>query len=89
MFMIQHYIEKVAERDHVVGFSPNSIFFLNDTDYVISQITWDLKLAKLDDARCELSCSVISETENEAFATPAQCDVEGCAAGKYAAAAAH
>lgn len=69
MFMIQHYIEKVAERDHVVGFSPNSVFFLNDTDYVISQITWDLKLAKLDDARCELSCSVISESENEAFVT--------------------
>ena len=69
MFMIQHYIEKVAERDHVVGFSPNSVFFLNDTDYVISQITWDLKVTKLDDARCELSCSVISESENEAFVT--------------------
>lgn len=69
IFMIQHYIEKVAERDRVVGFSPNSIFFLNDTDYEISQITWEVKLAKLDDARCELSCSVIWETENEAFVT--------------------
>lgn len=69
MFMIQHYVETVAERDHVVGFSPNSIFFLNDTDYVISQITWDLRVTKLDDARCELICKVIFENENEAFVT--------------------
>lgn len=67
MFMIQHYIEKVAERDHVVGYSPNSVFFVNDTDYVISQITWELKVTKLDDARCELICNVIFESENEAF----------------------
>jgi hypothetical protein len=69
MFMVQHYIETVSERDHVVGFSPNSVFWLNDTDYVFSQITWELKVAKLDEKRCELTCSVLSKSENEPFVT--------------------
>lgn len=69
MFMIQHYIETVAERDHVVGFSPNTVFWLNDTDYVFAQVTWELKVAKLDEKRCELTCRALSESENEPFVT--------------------
>lgn len=67
MFMVQHYIEKVAERNHVVGFSPNSVFWLNDTDYVSSQIIWELQVAKIDEKSCELTCNVTSQSENEVF----------------------
>ena len=66
-FMVQHYVEKVADRDHVVGFSPNTTFFLNDTDCVFAQITWELKVAKLDDKSCELTCRVYGESDNEQF----------------------
>ena len=68
-FIVQHYIETVSKRDHVVGFSPNTIFWLNDKDYVFAQVTWELKVAKLDEKRCELTCSALSKSENEGFVT--------------------
>jgi hypothetical protein len=67
MFMIQHYIENIAERSHVLAISPNTIFWLNDTNYVLTHITWELGVTIIDENSCELTCSVISETENEAF----------------------
>lgn len=66
-FMVQHYVEQVAQRDHVVGFSPNTTFFLSDTDCVFAQITWELKVARIDDKSCELTCRVFAESDNEAF----------------------
>jgi hypothetical protein len=66
-FMVQHYIETVSERDHVVGFSPNTTFWLNDTDYVFAQVTWELKASMIDETSCELMCRALSETENEGF----------------------
>ena len=66
-FMVQHYIEQVAQRDHVVGFSPNTTFFLTDTDCVFAQITWELKVARIDDKSCELTCRVFAESDNETF----------------------
>lgn len=66
-FMVQHYVEKVAERDHVVGFSPNTTFFLSDTDCVFAQISWELQVAKLDEKSCGLTCRVFAESDNEQF----------------------
>ncbi len=67
IFMVQHYVETVSERNHVVGLSPNTVFFQNDKDYVVAQITWELKVEKIDDYSCELTCRAFSESENEAF----------------------
>ncbi len=67
MFMVQHYVETVSERDHVVGFSPNTVFWLSDTDFVLAQVTWELTVERLDAERCELTCRALSETANEAF----------------------
>lgn len=66
-FMVQHYIERVAERNHVVGFSPNTLFWINDADYELAQVTWELRVTRLDEGRCELRCRALCESENEAF----------------------
>lgn len=75
-FMVQHYVEQVAQRDHVVGFSPNTTFFLSDTDCVFAQITWELKVVKLDDKSCELTCRVYAESDNEPFVAALKKDAE-------------
>ena len=67
-FMIQHYIERLAERDHVVGVSPNTVIWIDDDIFVLAQITWELKLSKIDEATSELTCVVVVETENAVFA---------------------
>lgn len=67
IFMVQHYVETVSERDHVVGLSPNTVFFQNYTDYVIAQVTWELKVEKIDAHSCELTCRAFSESQNETF----------------------
>ncbi len=67
IFMVQHYVETVSERDHVVGFSPNTVFWQNDTDFVLAQVTWELKVEKIDENSCELTCRAFSESDNEAF----------------------
>lgn len=67
-FMVQHYVEKTAERDHVVGVSPNTVMWLDDKVFVLAQITWELKVARVDDGTSELTCNVVVETDNEAFA---------------------
>ncbi|KXX66822.1 hypothetical protein [Flammeovirga sp. SJP92] len=66
-FMVQHYIETISEKDRVLTVSPNTTLWLDDVNYVILQITWELKLDKIDDNTCLLTCKVISETENEQF----------------------
>lgn len=66
-FMVQHYVETISERDRVLSVSPNTVLWLNDENYVIQQITWELKLKKISAESCQLTCTVISETENEAF----------------------
>lgn len=67
-FMIQHYVEKIAEKNRVLTISPNTVLWLDDENYVILQITWELTVQKIDDKCCKLTCSVTSETENEKFA---------------------
>ena len=67
-FMVQHYVEKIAERDHVVGVSPNTVMWIDDKVFVLAQITWDLRVTRIDDTKCELACRVVVETNNEVFA---------------------
>jgi|GEM_PF-619229 len=67
-FMVQHYVEAVAERDHVRGVSPNTVLWVDDTHFVLARITWDLKAERVDDQTSRLTCTVIAETENQAFA---------------------
>ncbi len=67
IFMVQHYVEMISERDHVLGVSPNTTFWQNDKDYVLAQISWELKVAKIDEHSCELTCRAATESENEAF----------------------
>lgn len=66
-FMVQHYIETISEKDRVLTVSPNTVMWLDDENYVLLQITWELKLTPIDDNSCLLTCEVISETENEKF----------------------
>jgi len=66
-FMIQHYIETISEKDRVLTVSPNTTLWLDDEKYVLLQITWELKVDKIDENVCLLTCKVISETENETF----------------------
>lgn len=67
ILIVQHYLEKLSERDHVIGFSPNSMFWLSDTEYALAEVTWEVKVVKIDEERCELICRAFSETEDEAF----------------------
>jgi hypothetical protein len=69
MLMVQHYIEKVSERRHVVGFSPNTVFWLSDAQYVLAEVTWELKVERLDASSCELTCMALSESYDEPFVT--------------------
>ena len=69
MLMVQHYIETVSERRHVVGFSPNTVFWLSDTEYVLAEVTWELKVEHLDASSCELTCIAFSESYDEPFVT--------------------
>ena len=69
LLIVQHYIETVSERHRVVGFSPNSAFWMNDIDYAFAQVTWEVAVEKLDDEKCMLTCSAFSESDNEAFVT--------------------
>lgn len=67
-FMVQHYVETIAQRDHVVGVSPNTVMWPDDEHFVLARITWDLEARQLDEGTSLLTCTVIAETENTAFA---------------------
>jgi len=67
-FMVQHYVEAVAERSHVRGVSSNTVLWVDDAHFVLARITWDLTVERVDDASSRLTCTVIAETENQVFA---------------------
>ncbi|MEM6726349.1 MAG: hypothetical protein AAF598_20065 [Bacteroidota bacterium] len=71
-FMVQHYIEKIAEKDRVLSVSPNTLLWLDDECFVLLQITWELFVTPIDDQHCRLTCKVTSETANEQFAQTIQ-----------------
>ncbi len=66
--MVQHYLETISHRDHVRAISPNTLLWLNDEAYVLIQITWEIKVKPIDENTCEMTCRVVSETEDVAFA---------------------
>ncbi|MEM6380830.1 MAG: hypothetical protein AAF705_21815, partial [Bacteroidota bacterium] len=41
-FMVQHYIETISEKDRVLTVSPNTVLWLDDQNFVLLQITWEL-----------------------------------------------
>lgn len=51
---------------------------------MLAQITWELKVAKLDEKRCKLTCRALSETANEAFVTKLREATKGVPAEKSA-----
>ncbi|MEM1218773.1 MAG: hypothetical protein AAGH79_07665 [Bacteroidota bacterium] len=71
-FMVQHYIETVSEKDHVLAISPNTQMWLDDEHYVSLQITWELSATKIDEQTTKLTCRVVSKTANEQFAQASQ-----------------
>ncbi len=70
--MVQHYLEKFSERNHVIAVSPNTVMWINDEIFVLAQITWELKVYKIDKNTSELICNVTAETENASFAKRAE-----------------
>lgn len=82
LLVVQHYIETVSERHRVVGFSPNSVFWMNDTDYAFAQVTWEVTVEKHDSKHCVLECSAFSESDNEAFVTKLHSALKEIAAEK-------
>jgi len=71
-FMVQHYLETIAQRDHVRGVSPNTTLWVDDEHDVLARITWDLQAKPLDATSSELICTVTAETEKAPFAERVQ-----------------
>jgi len=67
-FMVQHYVETISQPDYVKAVSPNTILWVNDSTYVLAQITWELRVEAINESACKLTCKVTTETENEALA---------------------
>lgn len=80
-FMVQHYIEHIAERGHVLGFSPNTVFWLNDKQYAFTQITWELKATQLTDTSTEISCFVKAAAAAKDFAKIGAAAAKGISKG--------
>ncbi len=62
--MVQHYIETIAQPDHVLGVSPNSLLWLNGYLYLKLAVRWDLKVEQITDSSCELVCTVTPTSWN-------------------------
>ncbi len=71
-FMVQHYLETVTQRDHVLVVSPNTLMWVNDDVFVQAQITWELRARRNNDDSCELTCTVTVETDNATYAARAE-----------------
>ena len=67
-FMVQHYVEDIARRDHVRGVSPNTVLWVSDERFVLARITWDLQVERVDEETSRLTCTVTAETEDPVFA---------------------
>ena len=68
--IVQHYIEAKRTRNHVVGFSPNSVVFskLAPTGFLLIQVKWELEAEKVDNNKCKLTCTVTNTTTIESIA---------------------
>jgi hypothetical protein len=61
--MVQHYIESVGEKDHLVLESVSDVFTPNGRTTI--EVTWELSVKPLDGDRCEFTNHVQSRATDE------------------------
>jgi hypothetical protein len=61
--MVQHYVEEIAEPDHLQLVSHSDLFTPNGRTKI--DVIWDLRVEKVDDATCEFTNTVRSAAPAE------------------------
>lgn len=61
--MVQHYVEEIGQPDHLRLVSDSDVF--TPTGRIKVGVIWDLRVQKVDDARCEFTNTVHSTTTPE------------------------
>jgi hypothetical protein len=61
--IVQHYVEELGDRDHLTLRSHSDVFTPTGRTYI--DVTWDLRVAKVDDETCELVNTVESAAPPE------------------------
>ncbi|MBU3078824.1 hypothetical protein [Sphingomonas quercus] len=64
--MVQHYVERLAERDHLILESVSDVFTPNGRTTI--NVVWELRVAQLDAHRCEFTNHVRSSATSEMLA---------------------
>jgi len=64
--MVQHYVESVGEKDHLVLESVSDVFTPNGRTTI--EVTWELSVEPLDGGRCEFTNHVQSRATDEMLA---------------------
>jgi len=65
--MVQHYLETLGEKDHLILDSDSDVFTPNGR--VTIHVTWELSVKKLDAGRCEFTNRVRSYATDEMMAS--------------------
>ncbi|MDR6670977.1 hypothetical protein [Rhizobium sp. 1399] len=65
--MVQHYLETLGEKDHLILDSDSDVFTPNGR--VTIHVTWELSVKKLDAGRCEFTNRVRSYATEEMMAS--------------------
>ncbi|NNH63722.1 hypothetical protein [Rhizobium laguerreae] len=61
--MVQHYVETLGERDHLILDSDSDVFTPSGRTTI--HVTWELSAKRLDDAKCEFTNRVRSYATDE------------------------
>jgi hypothetical protein len=61
--MVQHYVEEIAEPDHLRLVSHSDVF--TPTGRTKIDVTWDLRVTRIDDTTCEFTNTVHSSAPPE------------------------
>ncbi|MBY5400256.1 hypothetical protein [Rhizobium leguminosarum] len=64
--MVQHYVETLGERDHLILDSDSDVFTPSGRTTI--HVTWELSAKRLDDAKCEFTKRVRSYATDEMLA---------------------
>ncbi|QND14517.1 hypothetical protein HB775_12035 [Rhizobium leguminosarum bv. trifolii] len=64
--MVQHYVETLAEKDHLILDSDSDVFTPSGRTTI--HVTWELSVKKIDGARCEFTNRVRSYATDEMLA---------------------
>ncbi|MBW8786605.1 hypothetical protein HFO94_28990 [Rhizobium leguminosarum] len=64
--MVQHYVETLGERDHLILDSDSDVFTPSGRTTI--HVTWELSAKRLDDAKCEFTNRVRSYATDEMLA---------------------